>query len=152
MEDKSSAKMQIIFLAVGEVAVSAIICLVYFLLGKFDTAVVLGALLGSVVTVLNFLFLTVTVNREVDKYLALRKEREMSEEEAEAFAREHTAAIQMAATRSFIIRTISMLAALVAAFLLTDLFLPLATAIPLLMFRPLLYVLGLIKKKGEAKK
>ena len=151
MKNKSSSALQILALAAGEVIVSALVCVAYLILGKFDYTVITGALLGSAVTVANFAVLTLSVNRAVDRYLELRGSREMSEEEAEAFAKEHTMAVQNAATRSFIIRTVSMLAALVAAFLLTDLFSLPATAIPLLMFRPLLYVLELIKPKGEKK-
>ena len=151
MKNKSSSALQILALAAGEVIVSALVCAAYLILGKFDYTVITGALLGSAVTVANFAVLTFSVNRAVDRYLELRGSREMSEEEAEAFAKEHTMAVQNAAARSFIIRTVSMLAALVAAFLLTDLFSLLATAIPLLMFRPLLYVLELIKPKGEKK-
>lgn len=150
-ENKSEASRQILLLTLGEVIVSALVCLIYFLLGRFELQVILGTLLGSVVTVANFAVLTFSVNRAVDRYLELRGSREMSEEEAEAFAKEHTMAVQNAATKSFILRTVSMLAALVAAFLLTDLFAPLATAIPLLMFRPILYALELIKPKGEKK-
>ena len=151
MESKSAATKQILLLALGEIIVSVLICLIYFLVGYFEFQVVWGALLGSGVTIANFALLTISVNRAVDKYLELRGSREMDEEEAEKFANEHAMAVQNAATRSFIIRTVSMLATLVAAFLLTSWFSPLATAVPLLMFRPLLYVLELIRKKGEKK-
>ena len=139
----------ILSLALGELVVSAIICLVYFLLGLFSYKIITGVVLGSIVTVANFTFLTISVNRAVDRYLELRGSREMDEEEAEKFANEHAMAVQNAATRSFIVRTVTMLATFVAAFLLTEWFEPLATVIPLLMFRPLLYVLELIQKKGE---
>ena len=151
MKNKSSTALQILALATGEIIVSALVCVIYLILGKFDYTVVTGTLLGSIVTAANFAVLTFSINRAIDKYLELRGSREMSEEEAEAFAKEHTMAVQNAATKSLILRTASMLAALVAAFLLTDLFSVLATAIPLLMFRPLLYVLELIKSKGEKK-
>ena len=149
MENKSAAAKQTAALALLEIAVSAIVCLVYFLVGHFSFKVITGALLGSAVTVANFIFLAVSVNRAVDRYLELRGTREMDEEEAEKFAQEHAMAVQNAATRSFIIRTVTMLATLVAAFLLTSWFEPLATVIPLLMFRPILYLLELIKKKRD---
>jgi hypothetical protein len=63
---------EIIFLSAGEIATSVIIIAVYLLIGKFDYTVVTGAALGSLVTVLNFLFLSITVNRTVDKILAER--------------------------------------------------------------------------------
>jgi hypothetical protein len=135
-------------LALGEAIVSALVCAAYLVIGKFDYTVLTGVALGSVVTVANFVFLTLSVNRAVDRYLALRGSREMDEEEAEKFANQHAMTVQNAATRSFIIRTVTMLAALVGAFLL-EWFSPLATVIPLLMFRPLLYVLELIKRKRD---
>lgn len=144
----NSSTKQIFGLALGELIVSAVICLVYFLLKAFSYKVITGVLLGSAVTVANFAFLTISVNRAIDKYLELRGSREMDEEEASKFANEHAMAVQNAAKTSFIIRTVTMLAALVVAFLL-EWFEPLATVIPLLMFRPLLYVLELIRKKGE---
>ena len=152
MKNKSSYITNIFLLAICELIVSALVCLVFLLIQKYDYTVLAGALLGSTVTVANFAFLTISVNKAVDRYLALRGEREMDEEEAEKFANEHAMAVQNAATRSFIIRTLSMMATLVAAFILTSWFSPIATAVPLLMFRPLLYVFELIKKKGEKAK
>lgn len=148
MENRSSSTRQILALALGEAIVSALVCIVYLAIGKFDYTVPAGVALGSIVTVANFVFLTLSVNRAVDRYLELRGSREMDEEEAEKFANQHAMAVQNAATRSFIIRTVTMLAALVGAFLL-EWFSPLATVIPLLMFRPLLYVLELIKRKRD---
>ena len=146
VQNKNDAVKQIALLALAEIIISAVICLVYFLLGHFSYKVVTGVLLGSVVTVANFVFLTLSVNRAIDRYLELRGTREMDEEEAEKFASEHAMAVQNAATRSFIIRTVTMLAAFVVAFLL-EWFEPLATVIPLLMFRPILYALEALKKK-----
>ena len=144
----NNSTKQIFGLALGELIISAIVCLVYFLLKAFSYKVITGVALGSVVTVANFAFLTMSVNRAVDRYLELRGSREMDEEEAARFTNEHAMAVQNAAKTSFIIRTATMLAALAVAFLL-EWFEPLATVIPLLMFRPLLYVLELIKRKGE---
>lgn len=151
MENKSASAKQIIALALGEIIISALVCLGYFIVSlatpyEFSYRVITGALLGSTVTVANFVFLTLSVNRAIDRYLALRGSREMDEEEAEKFASEHAMAVQNAATRSFIVRTVTMLAALVIAFML-EWFEPLATVIPLLMFRPILYILEATKKK-----
>ena len=147
MENKSAGIKNIIKLALCEVVVSALVCGVFLIIGKYDYTVLLGAILGSVVTVANFALLTVSVNRAVDRYLELRGDREMDDEEAEKFASEHAMAVQNAATRSFIIRTVSMLATLAAAFIFTSWFSPIATAVPLLMFRPLLAVIESIKGK-----
>ena len=133
----------------GETVVSLITVAVFFLVGHFDYTVVAGVALGSVVTVANYLVLAITVNRAIDRYMELRGDKEMTEEEAEIFASKHAMEVQNAASRSFLIRTVSMLGTLVAAFLLTSWFSPLATAVPLLMFRPVLYVLELIKTKKD---
>ena len=133
----------------GEAVVSLITVAVFFLIGHFDYTVVAGVALGSVVTVANYLVLAITVNRAIDRYMELRGDKEMTEEEAEIFASKHAMEVQNAASRSFLIRTVSMLGTLVAAFLLTSWFSPIATAVPLLMFRPVLYVLELIKSKKD---
>ena len=141
-------------MAIGEIAV---ILLVLFgagaldLIGiyKFDPRVLSGAWLGAVVAILNYAFLTLSVDKAINKYLSLRGDREMSDEEAEKFAAENSAPIQNAIKTSFIIRTFSMLAALLVAFIL-EWFNPLATAISLLAFRPLLSIIEMIKGKKAA--
>ena len=81
--------------------------------------------------------------------MALRGDKEMTEEEAEKFARENAIIIQNATKLSYFIRTFSMMAALVVALLL-DWFDVIATVVPLLAFRPVLFVSQLLtKKKGE---
>ena len=72
----------------------------------------------------------------------------MSEEEAERFTQENSMVIQNKIKTSFIIRTVSMLVTLVVAFVL-NWFNPLTTVIPMLMFRPLIYISETIKGKNE---
>lgn len=149
MQDKKSTYKDIFNLAVGEVAVAAAVVAVYALIGAFDYKAVTGALLGAAVAVFNFSFLTVSVNRAVDKFMSLRGEREMDEEEAEKFASEHVGEIQNAQKLSYIIRTFTMLGALVLAFLSKQ-FDVIATVVPLLAFQPVLIVSQSIKRKrGE---
>lgn len=145
MQKKNMPVSEILFLTLGEIAVSAVTAAVYFLLGRFSYEVVTGALLGSAVTVFNFVFLSVSVNRAIDRVMAQKGNKEMTEEEAAAFAAEHQAVIQRAAQGSYVIRQLLMLGALVLAFL-SGWFDVLATLIPLLMFRPLISVHGLLKK------
>ena len=85
--------------AIGEIIVTALTVLGFFVLSilevfKFDITVVFGALLGFVIIVANYAMLTFSVNRELDKYMKLRGDREMSEEEAAQFAKENTAPIR----------------------------------------------------------
>ena len=95
---------------------------------------------------MNFVILSVSVNRAIDKVMAERPAGEMTEEEAAAFAQKNGAAVQRAAQGSYLLRQILMLAVLAGAFLLGDWVDVIATLVPLLMFRPLLSICGLIKK------
>jgi F0F1-type ATP synthase assembly protein I len=147
MQKQKLPVREITVLVLGELLVSLIIVGVYAVLNKFSYAVVAGALLGSAVTVFNFVWLSVSVNRAIDKAMAGRKQGEMSEEEAEAFAAENRVAVQRAAQSSYLLRQILMLGVLVGAFLLDGWFDVIATLVPLLMFRPLLMAAGFFSKK-----
>lgn len=147
MQKKNMPVTEILVLTVGELLVSLAVIGIYLLLDKFSYAVVGGCLLGSAVAIFNFVFLSVAVNRAIDRAMAQRKEGEMSEEEAAAFAQENQAAVQRAATSSYLLRQILMVSVLVCAFLLDGWFDVIATLVPLLMFRPLITVCGLWKKK-----
>jgi len=137
-----------LFLVLGEAIVSLIIVGVYLLIDKFSYKVVTGVLLGSIVIIANYLFLSFSINRAVEDFLAIRGKEEMDEEQLSALTGEQTLRIQNAAKKSYVIRTFSMLAALVVAFIL-EWFEVLATVIPLLMFRPIIYVTELIKAKRQ---
>ena len=145
----SSAIRESLPLLCGEVLVSLLVVAVYIVIGSFDYKVVTGAVLGTLVVVLNYLFLSLSVNRAVKSFLDERGSRDMSEEEIEAFSREHTVKIQNTVKVSYLIRTVSMLIALVGAFLL-EWFLVIPTLIPLVMLRPIIYLEELIlNKKGK---
>jgi len=147
MQKKNMPVREILMLTVGELLVSLAVVGVYLLLEKFSYAVVAGCLLGSAVAVLNFVILSVSVNRAIDRVMAGRKPGEMSEEEAAAFAAENQAALQRAQTGSYLFRQLLMLGVLVSAFLLDGWFDVIATLVPLLMFRPLLTACGLLIKQ-----
>ena len=147
MKEKLTPFIETAFVAVGEAVVALLVMLGFFIFGKFDLTVALGAMLGAAVITLNFLFLSITTNKAFDDALALRGDGEMDEEAAAEFAANQAAKFQNAAKLSFIIRTVSMLAALVAAFLIPGVFNVLATVIPLLMLRPIIYVRELFRRK-----
>ena len=136
----------IITLALGELIVSACVVAVFATLGFFSYKVLTGVLLGSLVAVLNFIFLTVSINRAIDKFMALRGDREMDEEEADAFASKHGGEITNASKLSYIVRTFTMLGALVLAFI-SEQFDVIATVIPLLAFQPILILAETIRRK-----
>ncbi len=138
-------------LTLGELIIILATVLVAGLLHLLDVVAfkytfVTGAVLGATVTIVNYIFLVKSVDRAINNYMALRGDKEMDEEEAERFSQENSAPIQNAIKISYIIRTFSMVAALLVAFL-TDWFHPLTTAIPLLAFRPLLSVIEFVKGK-----
>lgn len=146
---------EVLTLLVGELAVAIITLAGYLIYDLFpDTDVtylhvLLGLALGVLVTTLNYMFMIISVDRAVKNFLELRGSREMTDEEAEKFTAEHQMGVQNAIKTSFIIRTVTMLAALVVAFLV-DIFAPIATVIPLLAFRPIVTLAGrLSAKSGE---
>ena len=140
-------------LALGEIIVSGLVVLGFFISDLiFDTGftyrVFTGVLLGSLVTVLNFFGLSRAVNRSVDGFIALRGNAELTEEEVMRFTAEHSMKIQNAIKISFLVRIFTMLAALVVAFVL-DWFSPLATAIPLIAYRPILVMGEAVRRKFD---
>ena len=147
MQKQKLPMREIVILILGELLVSLITVGVYVMLDKFSYAVPSGCLLGSAVAIFNFIFLSVAVNRAIDKVMEARGDKEMSEEEAAAFAVENQAAVQRAAQGSYLLRQILMVGVLVCAFLWDGHFDVIATLVPLLMFRPLLTISGMLPKK-----
>ena len=157
MQDKMNKKQNIgtdiLTLAVGELAVVMLVILGGLALDiggvyTFDFKIILGAILGAIVTLANYVVLTISLDSAVKSYLELRGDREMDEEEAEAFAKANSAPIQNAIKRSSTLRTLSLVAALLLAFI-TKMFNPIATVIPILAYRPLLTTIELYKAKRE---
>ena len=170
MNQKKLPVREITLLAIGEVLVGAIITGIFLLIGKFNYTVPLGSLLGGAVTVFNFVFLSIAVNRAIDDamkvYEARQAEKSKAAEEAAApapeadaegeepyddeaakFARENAAKITNAIKLSYIVRTASVVVTLAVAFI-TKQFNVIATVIPLLCLRPLLTLSEILRKKG----
>lgn len=154
-KDGGSPLRDLIPTVIGEVIVVALVCLgfaaVHFLgLYPFSFQVVLGALLGALVIIANHALLIFSVDREIKKFIAGRPEGEMSDEDVELYAKKKTVSIQNAIKISSMIRTVSILAMLVIAFV-TGWFNPIATAIPMFAFRFIITVAELIKSKNNPK-
>ena len=155
MNREKEGALDITLLFVGEIIVSLFVVGIHLLFDlifesefwDFSYRIITGAILGSIVTVANYAVLTMTVNKAIKNFLTLRGTRQMEEEEIIKFTAENSMQIQNAIKMSFIIRTVSILATLVVAFLL-DWFAPLATVIPLIAFRPLITLIEFIKKKA----
>ena len=138
-----------VYLAIGEIVVSLLVILVYIAINKFEWTVATGVVLGSAVTVCNFVILSISLNKALDKFIDLRGDKELTEEEAEEFAKSNAIKVQNAATKSYVLRTALMMGSLVLAFI-TKCFNPIATLVPLAMYKPLLYATQFIKqKRGE---
>ena len=137
---------EIFTLIIGELIAALLLSAIYLLIDKFDYKVIAGATLGSAITVLNFLFLSITTTMAINEFLSLRGEKEMTEEESAAFLQEHQMKIQSKITLSFIVRTITMLIALVLAFLVKH-FDVIATVVPILLYRPITTIAAIIKRK-----
>ena len=148
MENKSKLSVYIdsVWLAIGEVIVAALISAVYLLIGKFDYTVVTGSLLGGAVTVTNFLILSVGINRAISRYIDARGDKEMDDEEAEKYAQENGMSVQAAMMKSYMFRMFLMIGSLALA-LITGWFDTIATLVPLLMYRPILFAVEFIKIK-----
>ena len=142
---------EVAYLALGEIIVS-LLTIGGFLLVQaifsgsdiFDYTVITGALLGTVVVLINFFILSIAVTRAVLRYIQERGDKDMTEEEAEAFAEEHEGRVKLAVARSYIVRTLLTLGTLIIAFVL-EWFDPIATVIPLLMYKPVLIASNYIK-------
>ena len=147
MNEERVPRFELLVMILGELAVSLVIVGVYLIIGKFSLSVPLGALLGSAVTVFNFLFLIISTNRTIDKIMAERGEGEMDDEAAAEFAANHQKALMASAKLSYIVRMVTLTGALVLALLIKNVFSVIPTLIPLLMLRPLLTAAQLIKAK-----
>ena len=150
-KNKLSAYIDTVWLALGELVVAALVSVGFLIFKRFDYTVLTGAALGGAVTVINFLILSVGVNRAINRFVEERGDKEMDEEEAEAYAKKHGTAVQNAMMKSYMFRMFLMIGSLALAGI-SGWFNIIATVIPLLMYRPILYAVEFIKikaKRGE---
>lgn len=158
MQNKTKLPLfELTAMIIGEIITSLVIIAVFMVVNLVKDAPLLhysvpvGALLGSMITVLNFVLLSILTTRAINKALADRTEGEMTDEEAEAFAKEHQAKVQFAMTVSYVIRIATMVVALIVAFIFKEIFNPIATIVPIFMMRPILTVTQLLLNKKEGK-
>ena len=144
----------VLYLLIGELIASVLVILGYICYynatdSPFKWTIVSGALLGALVTTFNFLLLSFQINRVIDEYISHLDNKEMSDEEASEFAKKYSLKAQNAVVKSNIQRTVLLIGPLVLAFI-SGLFDPIATLIPLLLYKPLIYIVELInQKRGE---
>ena len=148
-EKKENRYTSVLWLLLAEAAVSAVVIGVFALIiFVFPDAlfyetefykVITGSVLGVAATTLNFFALCFTVNRAVDKYMTVRGETEMDEEEAAKFANENAAKVQAEVTKSYLLRMLILAAA--CALLFTKQFDVVAVVVPMLVQRPLIVLI-----------
>ncbi len=157
MEEKKKGSVwsDILPLAIGEIIVSLAVIGVYLIIQAcmpdseiFTYKVITGVLLGSTVILVNYAALSISLSIAVKGFLEARGNGEMTDEEAADFANKNSAKIHGTVTVSYIIRTLSTVAALVVA-LLVPVFDVIPTVIPLLMFKPIIYITELINSKRK---
>ncbi len=152
MKNKDLPSLELTVLLIGELAVALLTCLVYYIVSifvdsvTFDYKVITGAVLGATVIFLNFLFLALSTAKVLREAREARGTREMTDEEIDTFVKEHQRRYDVKVKTSFFIRNISMILTLVLAFLL-DCFDVIATLVPLVMYRPILSLAGIIQSK-----
>lgn len=153
MENKSKLSVYIdtVWLALGEAIVALLVSVAFLIFKSFNYTVITGAVLGGAVTTVNFLILSVGINRAVNKYISERGEGEMDDEAAEKYAQANGMAIQNAMMKSYVFRMLLMIGSLVLAGI-SGWFNVIATVIPLLMYRPILYSTEIIKVKLQKKR
>ena len=149
MTKKENRYTSVLWLLLAEAAVSAVVigvfALIIFVFPDvlfYETEfykVITGSVLGVAATTLNFFALCFTVNRAVDKYMTVRGETEMDEEEAAKFANENAAKVQAEVTKSYLLRMLILAAA--CALLFTKQFDVIAVVVPMLVQRPLIVLI-----------
>jgi len=140
----------------GELIAAAITCFIIIAIRGWEVhySIFTGSALGIAVMIANFIFLIISTNTALDRAMAERENREYTEEEAEEFAKKHKAKIALVSRVSYILRTATMIGALVVAFLIKDgmgenVFNVIATLVPLIAFYPIIFVAQIILQRRE---
>ena len=128
--------LQVLRIFLCEVGCIGVMLLIYSLMEKLDRAVLLGALLGGLVAIGNFLTLSITVSKAADK----------AEAGGEGAAAKATVAVQ----RSSILRKIALI--IIYVLLLKSGYCDLlATILPLIFVQGSIYMTEFFRKDGAKK-
>lgn len=134
MDDKKQLLRELLIVAIGEILCAAVMLLVYFFLHRLDLKVILAAILGVALVVLNFFIMILGVVSAAKKA-----------EQGDVVGGQRTMKLSMT------LRMILLIAVLAAATLSGFFPLPaiIAMLIPLLLFRPIVSLGELFRKAGE---
>ena len=133
MDPRKIVLHETLVIAVGTVLCAAVMVGIYALLGFLDRTVVLGALLGSVLSIANFFIMAVSTNLAADK----AQEQDVS-------------AGKKLVQSSYMIRLLAIFGILFV-FAKTGLCDPLAMVLPLAFVRPVITVYEFFRKKEDKK-
>ena len=159
MKIQQAVKAETKRLALGVTVLTVLMLGVYLILGRMSVNVVLGGAWGSMVAVLNFFFMALTVQKAAEKMNGVRMEPYPEEDpdnpdskpdektHPEAEAPEILQAKRMMQT-SYTFRML-MVALLAAAGVLLPFMDSIAVLIPLLFPRIVVTVIGLAQKRGQ---
>lgn len=121
-------------IAIGTATCTAVMFIVYFLLGKWGVSVLLGGLVGAILSIANFFFMSLGVSLAADK--------------AEA---QDVKAGQLLVRNSYMLRLVVLFVILFAC-AKSGFFNLFALVLPLVFVRPTLTVAEFFRKKGECAK
>lgn len=133
MDPRKIVLHETLVIAVGTVLCAAVMVGIYALLGFLDRTVVLGALIGSVLSIANFFIMAVSTNLAADK----AQEQDVS-------------AGKKLVQGSYMIRLLAIFGILFV-FAKTGLCDPLAMVLPLAFVRPVITVYEFFRKKEDKK-
>ncbi len=131
MDSRKLVLVETGIVAIGEVICSAVMIGVFALLGYYDTAVLFGGILGSLLAVLNFFLMAIGVNLAADKA-------------ADQNVKGGKALLQ----GSMLLRYLVLFVVLFAG-VKSGLCNPFASVIPLVFVRPVLALREFFRKPGE---
>ena len=134
MDSRKIVYRETAIIAAGVAVCTAVMFAVYFLLGRFDTGVLLGGLVGAVLSIGNFFFMAMGTSLAADK--------------AEA---QDVKAGQLLVRNSYMLRLVVLFVILFAC-AKSGLFNLFALVLPLVFIRPTLTVTEFFRKKGESTK
>lgn len=127
--------LQVLRIFIGEAICIAIMILFYSLLNKLDASVLLGALVGGILAIGNFFFLSIAVSKAADRA-------------AESGSEKEAAKAAISVQRSAVVRMLVLLA-LYFLLLKSGRFNPIATVLPLIFVQLSIYVTEFFRKDGE---
>ncbi len=135
MFHNESAIRQLLRVFLGEVVLIGLMLAGYAVFGKFTVAVLLGALVGGVLAIGNFLFLSISVTRAADQA------------EKTGNAAKATLSVRASSTGRLLV-----LAVLYIVILKTGYFDPIASVLPLIFVQLSLNLTEYFRKDGEKEK